>query len=219
MDKLALLYETNAIVGSNAVRPQLMRDIMYYHEQNNQNKLDTLLESITDAEMEYLIDRGIVQELFGRSAPNMRGGMMQSAKDKVAGKFGGQESGMRNKLVEVYKQVWAEWINYSKQLTQYAAQQKGLGGNVDKRANMATPDNLVTFLQSIGFGDKVITQISNEFRFHKKDETGAKMDYDTQNGLNKEEVGKILYRALQLQYQGTVQQPKYQSSFKLPKSL
>ena len=169
--------------------------------------------------MEYLIDRGIMQEAFGQGAPNVRGGIMQSAKDKVAGKFGGQESGMRNKLVEVYKQVWTEWINYSKQLTQYAAQQKGLGGDVDKRASMATPDNLVTFLQSIGFGDKVINQISNEFRFHKKDAAGDKMDYDTQNGLNKEEVGKILYRALQLQYQGTVQQPKYQSSFKLPPSL
>ena len=217
MDNLALIYETSSIVNSNAVRPQLINDIKYYHFHEKFEKRDELLEHITEAEMEYLIGDGLLLEIFGQ-APSQRG-MMGAMKDKVAGAMGGQESGMRNKLVEVYKKVWAEWIAYSKQLSQYAAQQKGLGAGTDKRVSMSTPDNVVSFLQSIGFNDKVIGQLGKEFPFHKKDATGSKTDFDNQNPLDKDTVGKVLYRALQLQYQGSVQQPKYQPSFQLPQSL
>lgn len=210
MDQLALIYETSTIVGSNALRSQLMLEIEHYHHVNNTTKRDELLESITDAEMGYLVDRGILQEAWG--TPSQRGGW-QAAKDKVAGAFGGQESGTRNKLVELYKKVWTEYVQYVKGLSQHNQRQKGLGGGSPNQAiGTMTPESIVDFLMGFGFDPKIINQLSKDFGFQQDDDATT---------LAKKDVGNILYKALQLRYQSAQgQKPaQYKPSFQLPPSL
>lgn len=216
MDQLALIYETSSIVGSNALRSQLMMEIEHYHRVNNSAKRDMLIESITEAEMNYLIDRGILQEVWG-GAPNQRG-MLQAGKDKLVGAFGGQESGTRNKLVELYKKVWTEYINFIKSRKQSQSRMRGLGGQPTQGVSGdMTYDSIVTFL--IGFGmNKIVTVLAKEFPFRDT----RTQNYDTATKLDKKKVGEILYRALQLYYQGQSQQQtqtNYRPSFQLPPSL
>jgi hypothetical protein len=204
MDNLALIYESNTIVNPQTFRENLVNDILYYHENNKVEKRDALLTHITEAETEYLVEQGLVNEIFG--APSQRG-FVQSAKDKVAGVFGGQESGTRNKLTEIYQKVWAEYINYVKHISTYAKQQRGLGGNSSVAPESA--DTLVDFLMKVLKIDPKI--INAAF-------TSAGQAQDAPS-LAKKDVGAIIYKTLQLRYQGNGTPAAYQSKFQLPASL
>jgi hypothetical protein len=205
MDNLALIYESNAIVSPQTFRENLVNDILYYHENNKVEKRDALLAHITEAETEYLVEQGLVNEIFG-GAPAQRsiGGAI---KDKVAGAFKGEESGTRNKLTEIYQKVWAEYMNYVRHISTYAKQQRGLGGNAPTAPESA--DTLVDFLMKVLKIDPKI--INAAF-------TGAGQAQDAPS-LAKKDIGAIIYKALQLRYQGNGTPAAYQSKFQLPASL
>ena len=207
MDNLALTYESHSLINQNNFRESLVRDILYYHEQNKIEKRDALLQHITEAETAYLIEQGLIHEIFG-GAPSQRG-VWGAVKDTVAGAAGGQESGIRNKLVEVYKQVWAEWINYTNHLSTQSKQQRGLG-NTANTGNV-TPDTLVNFFMNILKLDPKI--INAAFK-------ASSVDQASTEALDKKTAGAIIYKALQLRYQGTgAAAQQYQSKFQLPASL
>lgn len=217
MDQLALIYETSSIVGSNALRPQLLMEIEHYHRVNNSAKRDMLIESITEAEMNYLIDRGILQEVWG-GAPNQRS-MGQAVKDKLVGTFGGVESDTRNKLLKIYTKMWYEYINFVKSRKQSQSQMRGLGGQQPTQgvSGDMTYDSIVTFLNGFGL-NKIVTVLAKEFPFRDT----RTQNYDDATKLDKKKVGLILRRALEIYYQGQLQkqtQTNYRPSFQLPPSL
>jgi uncharacterized protein YecA (UPF0149 family) len=210
MDNLALIYETSSIVNSNAVRPQLINDIKYYHFHEKFEKRDELFEHVTDAELGILIAEGVVPEAF---EPRQRS-MWQAAKDKVGGALGGQESGSRNKIVELYQKVWAEYIKYTKHLSttanNYAAQQRGLGNtSAPQNTNAMTGDNMTEFLLKVLKLDPKV--INAAFK-----QSNVQQDAPT---IDKKQAGAIIYKALQLRYQSAAPQQQYTPSFQLPQSL
>ncbi len=212
MDNLALVYETNAIVNSNAIRSQLINDIRYYHNNEKFDKRNLLFEHVTDAELNLLISEGILPEAF---EPRQRS-LWQATKDKVAGAMGGQESGTRNKLINLYQQVWAEYMKYVKHIStsanNYAAQQRGLGNtSVQANTNAMTGESMTEFLLNILKLDPKI--VNATFK-----QNNVQQDSPT---LEKNQAGAIIYKALQLRYQGASApaQQQYTPSLQLPQSL
>lgn len=211
MDNLALTYESHSLINQNNFRESLVRDILYYHEQNKIEKRDALLQHITEAETAYLIEQGLIHEIFGR--PPSQRGVGGAIKDKIAGAVGGQESGMRNKLVKVYQQVWDEWKNYAKHLDTSIKQQRGLGNTQGQtQTNRKNPKALDDFLRMLlNKNPKHLAIINAAMKA---------AGVGNANEINDKIAGAAIYKSLEGHYQATqATSAAYTPRMQLPASL
>lgn len=74
-------------------------------------------------------------------------------KDQFKGAFGNKESGARNKLVEIYRQLWGEYAKYIKNINQSRQHQRGLGGTSSDIT--MTPKTILDFLVIYKFDQRL----------------------------------------------------------------
>lgn len=141
-----------------------------------------------------LIDEKLIEEAwFGLGTPNQRG-KTRALWDKALGKMGNIKGQTRNKLIDVYQNVWKEFSTYLKKQSAMGNDNAGTFGNVQK------------FLGHFGIDPTIIGNTFNNGEFAMVDQTTPQ---------HKNDLAKFIYQVLQAHYQGG----KIKPSYRMPASM